>query len=139
MEKTNFGISIKLTSALMLLICLFGGYIPAIIFAGYILLKEENTWLKKNTLGALFLLVVFSALSYLINLVPDFVYLTDNFVGLFGGYCDASVLQNIINMINNILDIVKTVMFLLFALKIFKGKEVTLPFTQKIFERNIEE
>ena len=139
MEKTSFGISVWLVSALVFLVCLFGGYIPALLFVGYILLKESNVLLKKNALGALILLALFSVASYLIGFIPDAIYIVDGFVGLFGGSCQALELQNVANLLSNILSLIKTILFLIFAAKSIKGNAIDLPFCKKIIERNFEE
>lgn len=137
MEKTKLGISVELASALMFLLCLFGGYIPALVFGGYLLLNEENIWLKKNALGALILLVLFSSVLYLIDLVPGVIYVIDDFVGLFGGSCQAGGLKSFISLLNNALSILKTALFLFFSLRVLKGKNIKLPFVQKIVEGNL--
>ena len=42
MQKTKLGITISGLAAAIYLTCLFGGYIPAIILTGYVLMVEEN-------------------------------------------------------------------------------------------------
>lgn len=48
MKKTKLGISVGLLGAMLFFSCYFGGYTIAIIIAGYVLLFEENAWLKKQ-------------------------------------------------------------------------------------------
>ena len=47
MQKTKIGISVGVMGAVMYFASLFGGYIPMLLLAGYIFLKEENIWLQK--------------------------------------------------------------------------------------------
>ena len=52
MQKTKIGISVGVMGAVMYFASLFGGYIPMLLLAGYIFLKEENIWLRKAAFKA---------------------------------------------------------------------------------------
>ncbi len=52
MQKTKIGISVGVMGAVMYFASLFGGYIPMLLLAGYIFLKEENIWLRKAAFNA---------------------------------------------------------------------------------------
>ena len=56
MEKTKLGISVSLMAAAVYLLGLLSGYTVTILLVGYILLKEEDMWLKKQSVGALALM-----------------------------------------------------------------------------------
>ena len=47
MQKTKIGISVGVMGAVMYFASLFGGYIPMLLLAGYIFLREENIWLSR--------------------------------------------------------------------------------------------
>ena len=49
MQKTKLGITIAMFAAAIYVVALVGGYVPAILLGGYVLLREENEWLKKYT------------------------------------------------------------------------------------------
>lgn len=70
MQKTKLGITISGLAAAIYLTCLFGGYIPAIILTGYVLMVEENEWLRRNAVKAIVLMMIFSVFIYGINLIP---------------------------------------------------------------------
>ena len=62
MEKTKLGISVALLSALTFL----SGYLGItvlVLLAGYILIREENVYLKKTAVGTVVLYLAFAALS----------------------------------------------------------------------------
>ena len=44
MQKTKLGISVGLLGAAIYFMGLFGGYLVAVLLAGYILMFEENEW-----------------------------------------------------------------------------------------------
>lgn len=45
--KTKLGISAGMMGAILYFTALFGGYVPLFIAAGYVLIKEENTFVRK--------------------------------------------------------------------------------------------
>ena len=70
MVKTKLGLSIGLLSAVVYFTALFGGYIPLFLLAGYILIVEQNDWLKRVCCKAVLLLIGFSLLSVCIDVKP---------------------------------------------------------------------
>ena len=46
---------------------LFSGYLVAVLIAGYVLLFEENGWLKRSAVKAVSLMVFFSFITVLIK------------------------------------------------------------------------
>ena len=52
MQKTKLGITIAMFAAAIYVVALGGGYVPAILLGGYVLLREENEWLKWNAVRA---------------------------------------------------------------------------------------
>ncbi len=71
MEKSRLGIPAVAMAALLYLVCLFAGYLPALILAGFILLFEQSKWLKKHAIKAIGLMLVFSLLYWLIRFIPE--------------------------------------------------------------------
>ena len=49
MEKSKLGIPVTLLAAAAALLGLYGGYVAVIVLVGYVLLVEENEWLKHYT------------------------------------------------------------------------------------------
>lgn len=71
MQKTRLGISVGLLGAAIYFMGLFSGYLLAVLLAGYVLLFEENSWLRKNAVKAMSVMAVFSLLITVLNLVPN--------------------------------------------------------------------
>ena len=71
MEKTRIGLPVGIMGALAFLLFLFAGYTPALLFAGYILICENDSRLRKTAVNALLLGLVFSALSTILGLLPQ--------------------------------------------------------------------
>ena len=60
MQKTKLGITVGALGAITFFAGFFGGYLAAIVLAGYALLFEENAWLKRSVVKAVVLMVFFS-------------------------------------------------------------------------------
>ena len=58
MQKTKLGISVGLLGAAIYFTGLFSGYLVAVLLAGYVLMFEENEWLRKNAVKAVALMMV---------------------------------------------------------------------------------
>lgn len=85
MQKTRLGISVGMLGAAVYLTGLFSGYLVAILIAGYVLLLEENGWLKRSVVKAVSLMVFFSFITVLINLIPDAMNCISYIASMFGG------------------------------------------------------
>lgn len=48
-----------------------GGYLVALLLFGYVLLVEDNPWLRKTSVKAVLLLILFSLISFVLGLIPD--------------------------------------------------------------------
>ena len=53
MQKAKLGISVGLLGAAIYFTSLFSGYLVPVILTGYVLLFEENDWLRKNAVKAM--------------------------------------------------------------------------------------
>ena len=84
MQKTRLGISVGLLGAAIYFMGLFSGYLLAVLLAGYVLLFEENSWLRKNAVKAMSVMAVFSLLITVLNLVPNAIGFINDVVSIFG-------------------------------------------------------
>ena len=140
MQKTKLGITIAMFAAAIYVVALVGGYVPAILLGGYVLLREENEWLKWNAVRAVALLDFFSLLTALIGLIPDGVGTIVSFIKLFKDVEDKIYLNNfnsVFNLIDSIIGIVKTVFFLILSIDALKMKSIKLPVVDKVVQANM--
>lgn len=63
MEKTKLGIPVHVLGAVFYLLCVFGGYIPAILIAGYILIRETDENLRTAAVTGVLVMLAFAALD----------------------------------------------------------------------------
>ena len=138
MQKTKLGLSVGLVGMGMFLICFFGGYAAAVILAGYILLFEENMWLKKATVKGIVLLVTFSLLSALIGFIPDIIRLISGFSVLFNGDpVYAEVISKIVNVIDIILEIAEKALFIILGVYALKQRTLKIPVIDPLIDKSI--
>lgn len=124
--KTKLGISAGLIGAAMYFLGLISGWFVLFLIAGYVLIREENQWLRYVAVKAIVLNLVFSVLYTVIGLIPDFLSFINSIVVLFDGTMSYLIVTHIINVIINILGLVETVLFLLLGLKALKQKDIRL-------------
>ena len=135
MEKTKLGISVALTAVVVTLLGYYGGYVIGGIAIGYVLLQEQNEWLKKHALRVLALMLSFSVASTLLWLIPDVLNLFYSFMELFNVHIYINVVNSCFNFLGNVLSLLKTVVFVLLAYSAFTQKEFKVPVGDKLIEK----
>lgn len=135
MEKTKLGISVGIAAAAIYFVAYFGGYVPAILMAGYVLIAEENQWLKRSAVKAVATLACFSALFAVIGLLPDALSWIGSLVDLFNGSFSYSVVSKILSVITETLDIAKTVIFLMLGVKALTQATIKVPFVDNFLNK----
>ena len=125
--KTKLGVSVGLLGALVFFAALFGGYTPVLLVAGYILIGEEDEWLRKIAIKAVALLVLFSLLHAIIGLIPDALACLSNLVSIFNGSFSYYKVANIIDLFTQALSIIKTCVFILLGIMAFGRKPLNIP------------
>ncbi len=132
--KTKLGISTGLLSALAFFAALYSGWLAVLLITGYVFLFETDAALKKNSLTATVLMVIFYLASSLINLVPNLIGLLDDMVAVFDGYISVPVIGQLATFSNSLLALVEKVLFILLAILSLGGKSVSLPLVNKLVE-----
>lgn len=134
MEKTKLGVSVGFVGALAFLLTYFSGYMVAILLAGYVLLREDSSWLKKACGKAIFLALCFDVLQRVIAFIPDMLGCVGTLTNLFDIDFSYSIVTNIISLITRPLNIVEACLFLILGLLAFKQKTIPIPFIDKLFD-----
>ena len=134
MEKTKLGISVALFSALTFL-CGYLGLTALVLVAGYILLREENAFLKKTAVSTIVLYLAFAALSICVGLLSNFFSLI-NFGSWMYGTVLYTITSGITSTLSNLVDIAEKVVYGLLALFALLGKEVKVPVIDKFVEKH---
>lgn len=134
MEKTKIGLPVNVVAAMVYLLFLFSGYTVGLLFLGYVVLCENDAWLRKTSVKALLVALSFSALSLVIGLLPDVVGLISSLLRIFTVYFYPEVVDSIFSFFGNIVSLLRTVVFVLLAVMAFKKKTVEIKALDKLFD-----
>lgn len=135
MEKTKLGISVGLLGAIACFTACFSGYLALFLIVGYVLIREDSEWLKKICVKAVLLLVTFSVVIGIIDLIPDFLNWISSFLSLVHINFYFSVVNTIVNVIISALSIIRTIFFLLMGLKALKQGDFAISFLDSMIEK----
>ena len=134
MQKTNLGLSVGLVGAALYFLGLFS-FIPAFLLAAYVLLLEENQWLKKAAVKMVAVLIGFFLLGLAIDFVDEIFAVINVFAGWFDG--SVSVPLRLTYLLDYILWIVKTVVMVMLGFKALKLGSVSVGPIDKIVDSNM--
>ena len=132
MQKTRFGITVGLLGSAIYFVGLYGGYLLTALLAGYVLLFEENEWLRKSAVKAVVLMICFSILSTLVYLIPNVIGIIDSVVGIFGGVFYINAISALASAVSNVLDITEKVLFIGLGLKALTQGNIAVPAVDKL-------
>lgn len=135
MQKTKLGISVGLLAAAIYFLGLFSGYTVTILLVGYVLLREENDWLKKSAVKAVVLMAIFSLVSVVVNFIPNTLSCINYFVSMFGGSCYIPVVSNFVSLVISTLNILERIVFILLGLMALKEKGIEIPVLDPLIQK----
>lgn len=118
MEKTKLGISVGLVGAALYFLGLIS-FIPLVLIAGYVLLREDNIWLRKTAVKAVVIVIGFNLLSILVGFGSDIFGVINYFVGLTPAHFSVNYPLRIDTLIRYILDLGQTLLLLVLGFKAF--------------------
>lgn len=132
--KAKIGLHVGFLACLGFLAAQFGGWVPATLFVGYVLLCEENDFLKMSALKALLVVVAANVLTFLIGAIPNILFeLFDWVARIFGAKSSFSSLagaakfEQICNFLSWIVTTCKTVLMIVLAFMACRIKTIKLP------------
>ena len=135
MQKTRLGISVGLLGAAIYFMGLFSGYLLAVLLAGYVLLFEENSWLRKNAVKAMSVMAVFSLLITVLNLVPNAIGFINDFVSIFGGSFYVAFLSNLISAAVAALNIIEKLLIIGLGVKALTQGTIAVPVVDNLINK----
>lgn len=138
MQKTKLGITVGALGAITFFVGFFGGYLAAIVLAGYALLFEENAWLKRSVVKAVVLMVFFSVTVAIINVIPDLLEFVGNIASVFNGNFSIIKVNQIVNVLVSGLNLVEKVLFLGLGVKALSQGTIVIPFIDKKVSKYID-
>lgn len=135
MQKTRLGVGAGLIGAAIYFMGLFSGYLVAVIIAGYVLLMEQDEWLKKTVVKALSLMILFSLCSAIINLIPNSISCFNSIISGFGAFVIISIFSRIASFAISVIDILEKVLFIILGMMALNQKTIAVPFIDKMIDK----
>lgn len=132
MTKTKLGISVGFLAALTYFMGFFSGYTVLLLVVGYILIAEEDKWLRASAAKAVAVCVSFSLLSAFVNFLPDLMNLVDDICTIFGGHFYIAVIGNLVSFIQTVLSLAEKVILLVLGLMAFQQKTIRIDFLERL-------
>ena len=134
MEKSKLGISVALFGA-ALFFTGFLGVTPLVLLAGYVLLFEQDIWLKKTAVKAALIVIFFNILLYCVNLVGYVPAAINNLWGVFGGTFRYNGFNNLLGLCRNIINFVQVGLLLLCGFSALNKESFKIGFIDKIVNK----
>ena len=135
MQKTKLGISVALAAAALYFLGLFGGYIILGIAVGYVLLREEDEGLRRESVRVMLLMFLFSLVSAALGLIPSFLSVISDLLAVIDVHYYFTFFQRVFDVLLSLVSLLKTVVFLLLGLSAVFRKGVKLPVIDPIIEK----
>lgn len=134
MLKTKLGISIALVGAAMYFLGAFS-FIPAMLLAGYVLIAEENEWIKRQAAKMIGVVLLFGLLSIAVGWIDDVVSMLNIIVRWFNSDVYLSVPASLTYLIQYIISIVKEVLLLVMGFKALGMKNLKFGLIDKLLDK----
>ena len=126
MGTTKIGVPAKLLAGLTYVAAFFSGYTAFLLMGGYVLLREQNDWLRFQTVKAGVLLVCFSLAGAVVSLIPNLFSWIGDWVNLFGGSFRVAFIFDLQSVLNSTLNLLEKLLFLVLGILAFRGKDLPI-------------
>lgn len=137
MQKSKLGVSIGLLGAAVCFLGLFGSYVPVVIATGYILLFEENEWLKKNSVKVLAVMFTLSVMVTVIELIPDAISVVSSLLNILKINFSIPLINSIVSFITSVLLFFRTLILLGMGLKALNQGTISVPIVDNIIDKHM--
>ena len=137
MGKTKLGVSVLCLTVAMYLAGLFAGSIAMLLLAGYILLREDDLGLKKAAVRTVTVYFGFALLSQLVGLIPGVLDFLQDCAILFEGSFDHYKVDRVFYVLQDVLGLAETVVFLMLIFCAARQKAITVPVVDRYVETHM--
>ncbi|HOQ16641.1 MAG TPA: hypothetical protein PLL17_03160 [Defluviitaleaceae bacterium] len=135
MDKTKLGISVTLLAAAIYFLGAIS-ILPAFILAGYVLLFEGDSWLKKAAVRMAMVVITFGILSVFTGMLQDVFSVLNLTVGAILKK-PVEVPLNLDKVLLTVINFTKNALLLVMGFKAFFFGTVQVPFIENSLDRNI--
>ncbi|MBQ6076395.1 MAG: hypothetical protein IJK86_09645 [Lachnospiraceae bacterium] len=140
--KSKLGIHIGFLACIGFLVAQFGGLIPATLLVGYVLLREENDFLRMSALKAFLIVLAASVLNFLIGVIPDILFELFDWISRifgantpFGSLKAIGKIDQIFNFFSWLVTTGKAILLVALAFLACGIKTIKIPFIENLIEK----
>lgn len=139
MLKTKLGISIALVGAAVYFLGMLG-MTPAILLAGYILIAEQNAWLKRQAARAVGVLIFFGLLGVFVGWFDEAASILNIIVHWFDKSATyLSIPANLTSFCRYIISIVSDIFLAVMGFMALQMKEIRIGVIDKLLDKFMSE
>lgn len=135
MEKAKIGVSVGALAAMVYFSGICGGLLVAAVLMGYILIAESNLWLRRSAVKAIVLMIVFSVINIIVNLLPDGISAIESLAGMFRLSMNEFVVSNLALFITKVFDIIKNLLFLALGMSALKQRTIVIAPIERLVDK----
>ncbi len=125
--QSNLKVSVGLLGALLYLAIMGGGYLAILILGGYILLKEENPWLRRVVVKATLIYITFALVSAALSLLGESIDTIERLLELIFINISTTYLMNILYIMRNVIDILQYLVYGVLGIKALTQGTIPIP------------
>lgn len=135
MLKTKLGVSIALVGAAMYFLGAYS-FIPAVLLAGYVLIAEQNEWLKRQAAKMIGVVLLFGILSIAVSWLDDVVSVLNIIIHWFDkGASYLSIPANLTSLCQYIISLSKEIFLIVMGFMALGMKNVKLGSIDKLLDK----
>lgn len=135
MLKTKLGVSIALVGAAMYFLGVIS-FVPAVLLAGYVLIAEENAWVKRQAAKAIGVVIFFGLITLCIGWIDDVCYIINIIIHWFDKTAKYfEVPANITTFFKDIVYLVRDVVLVVLGFMAVKMKGFRIPVVDSLLDK----
>lgn len=134
MLKSKLGISIALVGAAMYFLGAVS-FIPAMLLAGYVLIAEQNEWLRRQAAKMLGVVIVFGLLSIAVGWLDDAASVLNIIVGWFDDDVYIRIPANLTSLCQYVISLAREIFLLVMGFMALGMKGVKLGVVDKQLDK----
>lgn len=136
MNKIKLGVSAGLTGAILYFLGAIS-IIPAVILAGYILLKEENDWLKYQAVKMVMIVVIFGAINIGLNCIDDIFTIFNQVIGIFAKNVHIAVPLGLTGILSTVCSLLRNIVLIWSGINALNFKTVYVASIDELVSKNM--
>ncbi|MCC2126151.1 hypothetical protein [Hominiventricola filiformis] len=136
MNKIKLGVSAGLTGAILYFLGAIS-IIPAVILAGYILLKEENDWLKYQAVKMVMIVVIFGAINIGLNCIDDIFAIFNQVIGIFAKNVHIAVPLGLTGILSTVCSLLRNIVLIWSGINALNFKTVYVASIDELVSKNM--